>query len=29
MFVVGDSFITEMFMEPSPHARLWLEGVGT
>ena len=29
MFVVGDSFITEMFMESSPrarhHAGLWLE----
>ena len=32
MFVVGDLFITEMFMEPSPrarhHAGLWLRGVG-
>lgn len=32
MFVVGDLFITEMFMEPLPrarhHAGLWLGGGG-
>lgn len=33
MFVVSNSFTTEIFKEPSPcaghHAGLWLEGVGT